>query len=79
MKKYKKMGGDIQNMLPKVIIYNTISLDGSLNFFNYDSKHYYEIASKLNVDAVLMDNNTLLKEINSETGELYNGKIWDMK
>ncbi|MDD3985766.1 MAG: RibD family protein [Methanobacterium sp.] len=61
-------------MLPKVIIYNTISLDGALNFFNYNSKYYYEIASKLDIDAVLMGSNTLLKEINSETGELYNWK-----
>jgi len=61
-------------MLPKVIIYNTISLDGSLNFFNHNSKHYYEIASKLDVDAVLMGNNTLIKEINSGIGELYNWK-----
>ncbi len=56
-------------MLPKVIIYNAVSLDGRLNFFNTDSKLYYEIASKLNVDAVLMGSNTLLKGFNAETGE----------
>ena len=57
-------------MLPKVIIYNAVSLDGKLNFFNIDSKLYYEIASKWNVDAVLMGSNTLLKGFNAETGEV---------
>jgi 2,5-diamino-6-(ribosylamino)-4(3H)-pyrimidinone 5'-phosphate reductase len=58
-------------MLPKVIIYNAVSLDGRINFFNTDSKLYYEIASKWNVDAVLMGSNTLLNGFNVETGELY--------
>ena len=58
-------------MLPKVIIYNAVSLDGRINFFNTDSKLYYEIASKWNVDAVLMGSNTLLNGFNVETGELH--------
>ena len=58
-------------MLPKVIIYNAISLDGRINFFDTDSKLYYEIASKWNVDAVLMGTNTLIKGFNPETGDLF--------
>ena len=58
-------------MIPKVIIYNTISLDGRIDLFNTDIKLYYEIASKWDVDAVLMGSNTLLKRFNAETGELY--------
>jgi 2,5-diamino-6-(ribosylamino)-4(3H)-pyrimidinone 5'-phosphate reductase len=57
-------------MLPKVIIYNEISLDGRINFFNTDTKLYYEIASKWNVDAVLMGSTTLLKRFNPESEEL---------
>jgi len=57
-------------MLPKVIIYNAISLDGRLNLFNTDSKLYYEIASKWNVDAVLMGSNNILNGFNAETGEV---------
>jgi 2,5-diamino-6-(ribosylamino)-4(3H)-pyrimidinone 5'-phosphate reductase len=57
-------------MLPKVIIYNAVSLDGRINFFNTDTKLYYEIASKWDVDAVLMGSTTLLKRFNPENREL---------
>lgn len=47
-------------MLPKVIIYNAVSLDGRTTGFNADSELYYELASRLKVDAVLMGSETVL-------------------
>lgn len=65
-------------MLPKVIIYNTVSLDGRIDLFNTDIRLYYEIASKWDVDAVLMGSNTLLKRFNDETGELYDNANFEV-
>jgi 2,5-diamino-6-(ribosylamino)-4(3H)-pyrimidinone 5'-phosphate reductase len=56
-------------MIPKVIIYNTISLDGRINGFEADIELYYEIASKWDIDAVLMGSNTVLTCFNAEPGE----------
>ena len=47
-------------MLPKVIVYNAVSLEGRITGFNADSELYYELASKLGVDAVLMGSETVL-------------------
>ena len=47
-------------MLPWVIIYNAVSLDGRITGFDADVELYYELASKWDVDAVLMGNNTVL-------------------
>jgi 2,5-diamino-6-(ribosylamino)-4(3H)-pyrimidinone 5'-phosphate reductase len=57
-------------MIPKVIIYNAVSIDGRINGFNADKKLYYELASEWDVDAVLMGSNTVLKGFNAEPGEL---------
>lgn len=38
-------------MLPWVIMYNSVSLDGRITGFNADSDLYYELASKLDFDA----------------------------
>jgi 2,5-diamino-6-(ribosylamino)-4(3H)-pyrimidinone 5'-phosphate reductase len=57
-------------MLPWVIMYNSVSLDGRIIGFNADSNLYYELASKLDFDAVLMDSNTLLTGFNAQPGEL---------
>jgi len=56
-------------MLPKVIIYNAISLDGRTNGFNTDTELYYQLASKWDVDAVLMGSNTVLTEFNAKSNE----------
>ena len=47
-------------MLPKVILYNAVSLDGRINGFDADIELYYEVASKWDLDAVLMGSTTLL-------------------
>lgn len=57
-------------MLPKVIIYNAVSLDGRITGFNVDTTLYYDIASEWNVDAVLMGSKTLLTVFDADIGEL---------
>jgi len=56
-------------MLPWVIMCNVVSLDGRITGFNADSD-FYELASKLDFDAVLMGSNTLLAGFNAQPGEL---------
>lgn len=57
-------------MLPYVILYNAISLDGRITGFNADVELYYELASKWDIDAVLMGNNTVLTGFQAEPGEI---------
>lgn len=45
-------------MIPKIIIHNTISLDGRLNGFDPNLETYYKIAGTFNEDAVLVGSNT---------------------
>lgn len=45
-------------MIPKIIIHNTISLDGRLNGFDSNLEKYYNIAGKFKEDAVLVGSNT---------------------
>ncbi len=47
-------------MIPLVILYNAVSLDGKITGFDADVELYYELASKWDVDAVLMGSNTVL-------------------
>jgi 2,5-diamino-6-(ribosylamino)-4(3H)-pyrimidinone 5'-phosphate reductase len=61
-------------MLPKVIIYNNLSLDGRINGFNTDYDLYYRIASELSSDAVLMDIDTLLKRFNTKNIDITEDK-----
>jgi len=56
-------------MLPWVIIYNAVSLDGRITGFHADTELYYEIAAKMDVDAVLMGSNTVLTGFGVEAGE----------
>ena len=56
-------------MLPKVIIYNSVSFDGRIRGFKVDKELYHDIASEWDVDAVLMDSNTLLTGFDAGTGE----------
>jgi len=46
--------------LPRVILHNTISLDGSLKGFEADLSIHYSIASSLKVDAYLVGSQTIL-------------------
>lgn len=58
-------------MLPYVILYNAVSLDGRITGFNVDVELYYELASKWNIDAVLMGSNTVLTGFNVAPGEIF--------
>jgi 2,5-diamino-6-(ribosylamino)-4(3H)-pyrimidinone 5'-phosphate reductase len=57
-------------MLPKVIIFNSLSLDGRIDGFNADLELYYELASKCEVEAILMDSDTVLIKFDAQVGEL---------
>lgn len=56
-------------MQPWVILYNAVSLDGRITGFNADTELYYELAAKLDVDAVLMGSNTVLTGFGVKPGE----------
>ena len=56
-------------MLPKVIIFDNISLDGRIDGFNIDNELYYKQASKWSLDAVLMSSNALLKKFQLKDGD----------
>ena len=46
-------------MIPRVIIHNSISLDGSLTNFNVNMELHYQIAGKYKPDAHLIGSNTI--------------------
>ena len=46
-------------MIPKIILHNSISLDGSLINFDVNMELHYQIASKYNPDAHLIGSNTI--------------------
>jgi len=56
-------------MLPWVILDNAVSLDGRITGFNADVELYYELAAKLDVEAVLMGSNTVLTGFGVKPGE----------
>ena len=58
-------------MLPHVILYNAVSLDGRITGFNADVELYYELASKWDIDAVLMGSNTILVGFEAEFGDKF--------
>ena len=55
-------------MLPKVIIFDNISLDGRIDGFNIDNELYYRVAEEWSLDAVLMSSNTILKKFQLKNG-----------
>ncbi len=55
-------------MLPKVIIFDNISVDGRIDGFNIDTELYYQIANEWSLDAVLMSSNTLIKRFELKHG-----------
>ncbi len=71
LKIFTKILGCEDLMLPKVIIYNYISLDGRINGFNVDTELYYKIPSHWSLDAVLMGINTVLKSFNTKSNDLH--------
>lgn len=66
-------------MLPYVIMYNAVSLDGRISGVHADVELYYELASKWNVEAVLMGSNTVLTGFNAKPGELLEGEEETLK
>ena len=66
-------------MLPKVIIYNAVSLDGRTTGFNADLELYYELASKLKVDAVLMGSETVLTGFEAQPFQAFQENEEDFK
>jgi len=59
-------------MIPKVILYNSVSLDGRLDGFKISKKIYNEIKSEINVDAVIMDVSTFEIRFNVSSKETEN-------
>lgn len=57
-------------MLPKVILYNSVSLNGRLDRFKINKKIYNEIKAQINFDAVMMDVNTFEMSFNVSSKEL---------
>lgn len=66
-------------MLPKVIIYNVVSLDGRTTGFNADLELYYELASKLKADAVLMGSETVLTGFEAQPFQAFQENKEDFK
>lgn len=61
-------------MLPRVIIHNTVSLDGRMDWITPDLEIYYELAMRWNEDATLVGCDTLLnppEEIPPETEKAF--------
>lgn len=57
-------------MLPKIILHNSVSLDGSLTNFEPNMELHYQIAAKYNAEARLIGSNTV------KVGtELFGGKV----
>lgn len=52
---------NIDTGLPKVILHDTVSLDGSLKGFEADLNLHYSIATSLKVDAYVMGSQTILE------------------
>jgi len=57
-------------LLPKVILHNSVSLDGSLTNFEPNMELHYQIAGKYNADAHLIGSNTV-----KVGAELYGGTV----
>ncbi|MGB9200306.1 dihydrofolate reductase family protein [Methanobacterium sp.] len=56
-------------MIPKVIIFNNMSLDGRIDGFDIDNELYYHLAKEWSLDAVLMSNNVVLKKFQLKHGK----------
>ena len=56
-------------MIPKVIIFNNMSLDGRIDGFDIDNELYYHLANEWSLDAVLMSNNVVLKKFQLKHGK----------
>lgn len=57
-------------MLPWVITFNATSLDGRITGFDADVDLYYQLASEVGADAVLMGSKTVLTGFNAKPGDI---------
>ena len=53
-------------MLPRVVLFNEVSVDGRIDGFSGDMGMYYGLAARLDADAMLSGSNTLLKAYGPE-------------
>jgi 2,5-diamino-6-(ribosylamino)-4(3H)-pyrimidinone 5'-phosphate reductase len=53
-------------VLPRVILYNGVSLDGRMDWYAGDVGLYYELAARWNADAILAGSETMLTAFASE-------------
>ena len=49
-------------MMPKVIIYNSVSVDGAIKDFEVDVQLHYAVAGEIGADALLAGSNTAKKD-----------------
>ncbi|MDD1764141.1 MAG: RibD family protein [Methanobacteriaceae archaeon] len=66
-------------MLPWVIILSATSLDGHITGFDANVDLYYELAAKMNADAVLMGSETVLKGFNANPGDIPEERVEDFQ
>jgi 2,5-diamino-6-(ribosylamino)-4(3H)-pyrimidinone 5'-phosphate reductase len=57
-------------MLPWIITFNATSLDGRITGFDADVDLYYQLASQIGADAVLMGSKTVLTGFNVKPGDM---------
>lgn len=62
-------------MLPKVVVYDAVSLEGCTVGLDVDEELYYKLASKWDLDAILMGSNTLLALFNAQPGDEKSGEF----
>ena len=53
-------------MLPRVVLFNEVSVDGRIDGFNVDMGRYYRLAARWEADATLAGSNTLLNAYGPE-------------
>ena len=53
-------------MLPRVVLFNEVSVDGRIDGFSVDMGRYYGLAARWEVDATLAGSNTLLNAYGPE-------------
>lgn len=66
-------------MLPWVVIFNTTSLDGRITGFDADMDLYYQLASDIGAEAILMGSETVLTGFNSKAGDISEETLEDFQ
>lgn len=66
-------------MMPKIILHNSISIDGSLTSFEPDMELHYRIAGWYKPDVPLIGSNTITAGIELYEGDMPKEEISDFK